>query len=74
MAVLALAAEADVVIAVGSVVLNFVGAAVLTSTAVVVDDVWYLVDCGYGAGRQANRAGLPMADLRLGQPGGHVIE
>lgn len=34
------------------------------ATAVVVDDSWYLVDCGYGAGRQANRAGLSMADLR----------
>lgn len=34
------------------------------ATAVVVDDAWYLVDCGSGAGRQANRAGLSMADLR----------
>lgn len=34
------------------------------ATAVVVEDVWYLVDCGYGAGRQANRAGLSMTDLR----------
>jgi ribonuclease BN (tRNA processing enzyme) len=34
------------------------------ATAVVVDDAWYLVDCGSGAGRQANRAGLSMKDLR----------
>ncbi|MCW4467140.1 MBL fold metallo-hydrolase [Glutamicibacter sp. MNS18] len=33
------------------------------STAVVVGDRWYLVDCGQGAGRQANAAGLKMADL-----------
>jgi ribonuclease BN (tRNA processing enzyme) len=29
----------------------------------VVDGTWYLVDCGQGAGRQANLAGLAMADL-----------
>lgn len=33
------------------------------ATAVVVGDTWYLVDCGQGAGRQANAAGLSMADL-----------
>ncbi len=33
------------------------------STAVVVNGTWYLVDCGQGAGRQANAAGLNMADL-----------
>ena len=33
------------------------------ATAVVVGDTWYLVDCGQGAGRQANAAGLKMADL-----------
>lgn len=33
------------------------------ATAVVVNDTWYLVDCGQGAGRQANTAGLMMKDL-----------
>jgi ribonuclease BN (tRNA processing enzyme) len=33
------------------------------ATAVVVNGTWYLVDCGQGAGRQANAAGLDMADL-----------
>lgn len=33
------------------------------ATAVVVNDTWYLVDCGQGAGRQAHAAGLKMADL-----------
>lgn len=33
------------------------------STAVVVGDSWYLVDCGQGAGRQANLAGLSMVNL-----------
>lgn len=33
------------------------------STAVVVGETWYLVDCGQGAGRQANAAGLAMKDL-----------
>lgn len=33
------------------------------ATAVVVDDTWYLVDCGQGAGRQAKAAGLEMPDL-----------
>ena len=33
------------------------------ATAVVVNSTWYLVDCGQGAGRQANAAGLDMADL-----------
>jgi ribonuclease BN (tRNA processing enzyme) len=33
------------------------------ATAVVVNNTWYLVDCGQGAGRQANAAGLDMADL-----------
>lgn len=33
------------------------------ATAVVVNDSWYLVDCGQGAGRQANAAGLDMANL-----------
>ncbi|MGD6980742.1 MULTISPECIES: MBL fold metallo-hydrolase [Citricoccus] len=33
------------------------------ATAVVVNETWYLVDCGQGAGRQAAAAGLRMADL-----------
>lgn len=33
------------------------------ATAVVVNETWYLVDCGQGAGRQAHAAGLAMADL-----------
>lgn len=33
------------------------------STAVVVGETWYLVDCGQGAGRQANAAGLAMSNL-----------
>lgn len=33
------------------------------STAVVIGETWYLVDCGQGAGRQANAAGLAMKDL-----------
>lgn len=33
------------------------------ATAVVVGETWYLVDCGQGAGRQANAAGLSMTDL-----------
>lgn len=33
------------------------------ATAVVVNGTWYLVDCGQGAGRQANAAGLEMANL-----------
>ncbi|UPO76796.1 MBL fold metallo-hydrolase [Arthrobacter sp. Helios] len=33
------------------------------ATAVVVNGTWYLVDCGQGAGRQANAAGLDMANL-----------
>lgn len=33
------------------------------ATAVVVGETWYLVDCGQGAGRQANAAGLSMSDL-----------
>lgn len=33
------------------------------ATAVVVGETWYLVDCGQGAGRQANAAGLAMANL-----------
>lgn len=33
------------------------------ATAVVVNGTWYLVDCGQGAGRQANAAGLNLADL-----------
>src|SRR5690606_9158772 len=31
------------------------------ATAVVVGEAWYLVDCGQGAGRQANAAGLSMS-------------
>lgn len=34
------------------------------ATAVVVDDGFYLVDCGHGVGRQIERAGLNMADLK----------
>lgn len=34
------------------------------ATAVVVDDGFYLVDCGHGVGRQLERAGLSMKDLR----------
>lgn len=34
------------------------------ATAVVVDDGFYLVDCGHGVGRQIERAGLEMADLK----------
>lgn len=34
------------------------------ATAVVVDDGWYLVDAGSGVGRQIQRAGLSMADLK----------
>lgn len=34
------------------------------ATAVVVDDGFYLVDCGHGVGRQLERAGLQMKDLR----------
>ena len=33
------------------------------ATAVVVGETWYLVDCGQGAGRQANAAGLQMSQL-----------
>lgn len=33
------------------------------ATAVVFNGTWYLVDCGQGAGRQANAAGLDMVDL-----------
>lgn len=33
------------------------------ATAIVVQDRWYLVDCGQGAGRQAAAAGLAMKDL-----------
>lgn len=33
------------------------------ATAVVVGERWYLVDCGQGAGRQANVAGLSMSNL-----------
>ncbi|MBV1777580.1 MBL fold metallo-hydrolase [Paeniglutamicibacter sp. ABSL32-1] len=33
------------------------------ATAVVVGETWYLVDCGQGAGRQANAAGLSMSNL-----------
>lgn len=33
------------------------------ATAVVVGETWYLVDCGQGAGRQANAAGLAMSNL-----------
>lgn len=34
------------------------------STAIVVEDGWYLVDCGTGVGRQIRSAGLSMADLK----------
>lgn len=34
------------------------------ATAVVVGDVFYLVDCGHGTGRRINEAGLDMKDLR----------
>lgn len=34
------------------------------ATAVVVDDGFYLVDCGHGVGRQIERAGLNLADLK----------
>lgn len=34
------------------------------ATAIVVDDGWYLVDCGSGVGRQIQAAGLSMADLK----------
>lgn len=34
------------------------------ATAVVVDDGFYLVDCGHGVGRQIERSGLEMADLK----------
>lgn len=34
------------------------------ATAVVVDDGYYLVDCGHGVGRQLERAGLDLADLK----------
>lgn len=34
------------------------------STAVVVGDGFYLVDCGHGMGRQIERAGLDLADLK----------
>lgn len=34
------------------------------ATAVVVDDGFYLVDCGHGVGRQVERAGLDLADLK----------
>lgn len=34
------------------------------STAVVVGDAYYLVDCGYGAGRQIIQAGLEIANLK----------
>lgn len=34
------------------------------ATAVVVDDGWYLVDCGSGVGRQIQAAGLSMANLK----------
>ena len=34
------------------------------ATAVVVDDGFYLVDCGSGVGRQLSRAGLRLDDLR----------
>lgn len=34
------------------------------ATAIVVDDGFYLVDCGHGVGRQLERAGLSMKDLR----------
>src|SRR5699024_6520799 len=34
------------------------------ATAVVVEDGWYLVDCGSGVGRQIRSAGLSMVDLK----------
>lgn len=34
------------------------------ATAVVVEDGWYLVDCGSGVGRQIQAAGLSLADLK----------
>lgn len=34
------------------------------ATAVVVDDGFYLVDCGHGVGRQLERAGLPLSGLK----------
>lgn len=34
------------------------------ATAVVVEDGWYLVDCGSGVGRQIRAAGLSIADLK----------
>lgn len=34
------------------------------ATAVVVEDGFYLVDAGHGVGRQLERAGLPMSDLK----------
>lgn len=34
------------------------------ATAVVVDDGFYLVDCGHGVGRQIERAGLDMGSLK----------
>lgn len=34
------------------------------ATAVVVDDGFYLVDCGHGVGRQLERAGLSLNDLK----------
>lgn len=34
------------------------------STAIVVEDGFYLVDCGHGVGRQIERAGLLMKDLK----------
>lgn len=34
------------------------------ATAIVVDDGWYLVDCGSGIGRQIRAAGLSLADLK----------
>ncbi|MFB2572504.1 MBL fold metallo-hydrolase [Micrococcus sp. IITD107] len=34
------------------------------ATAVVVDDGFYLVDCGHGVGRQIERAGLALGDLK----------
>lgn len=34
------------------------------ATAVVVDDGFYLVDCGHGVGKQLERAGLPLQNLK----------
>lgn len=34
------------------------------ATAVVVEDGFYLVDCGHGVGRQLERAGLPLSKLK----------